>query len=104
VADFFDALYDAEAEVVINADNHFYERFEPQNPEGEEDDEGIRQFTVGTGGRSLDSIGAPAANSAVRFNEGYGVLALTLFPGGYEWNFVTEPDIVFSDGGTADCH
>lgn len=104
VLDLYDALHEAGAEVVINADNHFYERFEPQTPVGEADSEGIRQFIVGTGGRSLDSIGTPAANSAVRFNEGYGVLALHLFPGGYDWTFVSEPGVVFSDSGEASCH
>jgi hypothetical protein len=104
VIDLFTALHEADAEIVINADNHFYERFEPQTPAGEADDEGIRQFTVGTGGRSLDVIGSPAANSAARFNESFGVLSLRLFPGGYEWAFVTEPGVAFTDTGSADCH
>jgi acid phosphatase type 7 len=100
---FFQALYDADADIVISGNDHFYERFLPQDPTGEEDDEGVTQFTVGTGGRSLDDFEGPTANSGLRFNESFGVLALTLFPGGYEWEFVTPPGIQFTDTGGASC-
>ena len=101
----FQVLYEAGAEVVINGYDHFYERFAPQDPTGDRDtDDGIRQFIVGTGGRSLHPFGSPAPNSEVRFNQAYGVLALTLFPGGYEWEFVSEPGSGFTDLGTDVCH
>lgn len=103
VRELFDALNDADAEIVINADNHFYERFEPQDPEGLPDENGVRQFTVGTGGRSLDNVGTIAANSAARFDEAFGVLALSLRPGGYDWNFITEEGVAFTDTGSASC-
>ena len=101
----FQALYEAGVEVVINGYDHFYERFAPQDPTGDRDaDDGIRQFIVGTGGRSLDPFGPPAPNSEVRFNQAYGVLALTLFPGGYEWEYVSEPGSGFTDLGAGVCH
>src|SRR5881397_1240630 len=57
VKPFWDALYDYGADLVVNADEHNYERFAPQTPFGALDPEyGIRQFVVGTGGRSLDII------------------------------------------------
>ena len=99
----FQALYDADAEVVINGDDHFYERFAPQDPVGEEEDEGIRQFIVGTGGSSLSSFGAGAPNSEVRFSEAFGVLALTLLPDGYEWAFMSVAGSDFNDPGTGTC-
>jgi hypothetical protein len=99
----FQALYDADAEVVINGDDHFYERFAPQDPAGEEEDEGIRQFIVGTGGSSLSSFGAGAPNSEVRFSEAFGVLALTLLPDGYEWAFMSVAGSDFNDPGTGTC-
>ncbi len=50
----FQALYDAGAEIVMNGHNHVYERFAPQDPSGNRDDEhGVREFDVGTGGAPL---------------------------------------------------
>jgi len=44
-------LYSAGADVVLNGHDHIYERFAPQSPAGLLDSaNGIRQFTVGTGG------------------------------------------------------
>ena len=79
----FQALFDADADVVINGNDHFYERFLPQDPTGEDDGDGIVQFTVGTGGRSFDEFGGPTRNSGVRFNQSVGVLALSLSPTSY---------------------
>jgi hypothetical protein len=104
MAPLFQALYDDEAEVVINGNDHFYERFLPQDATAEEDNDGIVQFTVGTGGRSFDEYGGASANSGVRFNQSFGVLALTLDVAGYDWDFVTPPDSPFSDSGSATCH
>ena len=48
------ALHDAGADVILNGHDHHYERFAPQDPLGNRDDEGgIREFVVGTGGKSL---------------------------------------------------
>jgi hypothetical protein len=49
----FQALYDADADVLLGGHAHDYERFAPQNPAGKLDEgRGIRQFVVGTGGGS----------------------------------------------------
>jgi hypothetical protein len=98
------ALDEAEAEVILNGNDHFYERFLPQDPEGSEDDDGIVQFTIGTGGRSLDEFLGPSPNSATRYNESFGVLALNLFAGGYDFEFVAPAGITFTDSGTGACH
>ena len=51
---FWQALYAAGADVVVNGHDHDYERFAPQDPDGREDRErGIREFVVGTGGAPL---------------------------------------------------
>jgi hypothetical protein len=100
----FQAFYDADADVVVNGNDHFYERFLPQDPAGEEEDDGVTQFTAGTGGRSLDDFEGPSPNSGVRFNETFGVLALTLYPGGYDWEFLAPPGTTqFTDSGSAVC-
>ncbi len=98
------ALDDADADVIISGNDHFYERFLPQEPEGDEDEDGIVQFTVGTGGRSLDEFLGPSPNSATRFNESFGVLALGLYAGGYDFEYLTPPGTPFSDSGSATCH
>ena len=98
------ALYDYGADVVIVGHEHNYERFAPQDPSGNADPAyGIRQFVVGTGGRSFYGFGAPIANSEVQNNDTYGVLQLTLHPTSYTWKFVPEAGKTFNDSGTAPC-
>jgi hypothetical protein len=99
------ALHGAGAEVVLNGNDHAYERFAPQAPDGTADPaRGIREFVVGTGGRSLYAPGPTRPNSEARINGVYGVLALTLQPGGYAWEFVPEAGQTATDSGSAPCH
>lgn len=102
--DFYGFLFESDVEIVVNGDDHFYERFLIQDQFNEEFDEGLRQFTAGTGGRSLSQFGLPAPHSAVRFNEAFGVLVLTLNQNGYEWEFRTVEGSPFSDRGFDTCH
>ena len=81
-------LYDANAEIVLNGHEHFYERFGPQDPDGRPDHRrGIRQFTVGTGGAPLRERTGISANSELVLST-HGVLKLTLRGEGYDWDFV----------------
>jgi PKD repeat protein len=99
------ALYDDNAEIVLSGHMHFYERFAPQTPAGVADPaRGIRQFTVGTGGKSLAGFATIAANSEVRNNQTYGVLRLTLHADGYTWQFVPIAGKTFTDTGSQFCH
>ncbi len=103
---FWQALYDAGADVVLGGHVHHYERFAPQTPAGiANPSHGIRQFLVGTGGKSRESFGTIAANSEVRSNN-YGVLKLTLRQTGYDWQFVPDGTSgnTFTDSGTGTCH
>ncbi len=53
VGAFWQALYDFNAELILNGHDHDYERFAPQNPRGAADPKrGIREFVVGTGGKN----------------------------------------------------
>jgi hypothetical protein len=98
-------LYEAGADVVLAGHEHLYERFAPQTPTGVADAaRGIRQFTVGTGGKAHHAFGAIAANSEVRNADTFGVLELTLKPAGYAWRFVPEPGKAFADTGSGVCH
>jgi hypothetical protein len=101
----WDALYAADADVVVSGHDHTYERFAPQRPDGTRDRErGIREFVVGTGGASLYPFGAIEANSQVRNNSTYGVLKLTLDAQSYDWKFVPVAGQTFTDSGTTSCH
>lgn len=106
VTPFWTALYELGADVVLNGHEHVYERFAPQTPTATPDPErGIRQFTVGTGGRSYDAFKAvPEPNSEARGEGTFGVLKLTLKAGGYDWQFVPVPDRTFTDSGSGSCH
>lgn len=101
----FQALYDANADVIIGGHDHDYERFAPQNPDGVvEAQRGIREFVVGTGGKNQRPFGPIAPNSESRSVQGFGVLKLILHPGSYDWLFVSEPGKTFADSGSAQCH
>jgi acid phosphatase type 7 len=101
----WEILYAAGVDVVLNGHDHNYQRFAPQDPGGKADpDDGIRQFVVGTGGRSLYGIPHPIANTEVYNDDTYGVLELALHPKRYEWEFVPVEGETFSDSGVARCH
>jgi acid phosphatase type 7 len=103
--DFWRDLYDAHVDVVVNGHDHDYERFAPQNPNGEADPvHGIREFVVGTGGKNHRPFHQPDKNSEVRNADAYGVLKLTLRVHGYDWSFVPEAGKSFTDSGTGTCH
>jgi hypothetical protein len=102
---FWDALYAADADIVLNGHDHIYERFAPQRPDGTADSaRGIREFVVGTGGSNHTSLSTVFANSQVRNASTYGVLRLTLHAQGYDWQFVPEAGKTFTDSGSAACH
>jgi hypothetical protein len=101
----WDALYAADADVVVSGHDHNYERFAPQDPSGAADQaRGIREFVVGNGGRELRPFGTIKANSEVRNSTTYGVLKLTLHPTSYDWQFVPVAGQSFTDSGSDQCH
>jgi hypothetical protein len=102
---FWQALYSAGADIVLNGHDHDYERFAPQGPSGLADStRGIREFVVGTGGYSHYVPGMPVANSQVRNGDTFGVLRLTLRSKSYQWQFVPVAGGSFGDSGSGTCH
>jgi hypothetical protein len=99
----FDALYRAGAEVVLSGHNHNYERFAPQDADGNFQARGTRQFVVGTGGAQLEGFVNIQPNSKLRYVAGWGVLRMTLSPGKYSWNFLPVPGSPPADSGWANC-
>ena len=100
----WEALSAAGADVVVTGHDHFYERWAPQTPGGEVDPEhGLREFVVGTGGRSHYPLQAAPANSEARVGGTFGVLKLTLEEGAYGWEFLAAEGGV-ADQGRGTCH
>ncbi len=95
------------AEVILSGHSHNYERFGPQLPSGMAAASGIRQFVVGTGGRSVgedDGFGNPAEpNSQVRLPRVFGLLRMSLTNQAFWWSFVDDHGRV-RDAGTNTCH
>jgi len=104
VRPFWDSLYAANADLVISGHEHFYERFAPQTPDGIPDPaRGIRQITVGVGGRRGHPFYTVAPNSEVRVTGRLGVVALTLGEGNYEFEFMRTTGQL-ADSGSGNCH
>jgi hypothetical protein len=109
-------LYRHRADVVLNGHDHVYARYAPTDPAGRADPlRGIREFIVGTGGESLDSIvpNGNTPNLQASTADYYGVMKLTLNPFGYAWDFesaLKSPSApagdpaTYSDTGSAGCH
>lgn len=98
-------LYAAGADVVVNGHNHQYERFAPQNPQGQLDTaKGVREFVAGTGGAGLYAFGTVQPNSEVRNDTANGVLKFTLHNGSYDWKFEPAGGATFTDAGSGTCH
>lgn len=102
---FWDVLYEFNADVILSGHDHDYERFAPQTPSGIADaSRGIREFVVGTGGRSHYSLGTLKANSQIFDSTSFGVLKLVLSAGSYTWQFVPIAGNSFTDSGSGSCH
>ena len=106
VSAFWNDLYAAGADLVLNGHEHNYERFAPQTPAGVASSTGIQEIIVGTGGANegVYPFGVPIANSVVRNQGTPGVLKITLHPGGYDWQFVPAAGFSFTDSGSGTCH
>jgi len=132
---FWQLLYAYHADLVLNGHDHLYARYQSLDPNGNADPNGIREFIVGTGGETLDPIvttgdttsspggqaGFNAQNLQAYTGDYWGVMALTLNPTGYAWDFesalagptaaINGPTLPaptatggYSDKGSGSCH
>jgi 3',5'-cyclic AMP phosphodiesterase CpdA len=90
------------ADIVLVGHNHAYERFAKQNAKRQSSPTGIRQFVVGTGGRSHYEKTVERPNAEVYKSGIFGVLKLDLTASDYSWEFVPEKP-GFSDQGQDNC-
>jgi acid phosphatase type 7 len=102
----FSLLDQHEAEIVLAGNSHFYERFARQNANGVATPTGVREFLIGTGGKSIgglhDTVRLPTSEAASK--DGAGVLELRLGNGSYAWDFLPVPGNPFTDSGFTSCH
>jgi hypothetical protein len=109
-------LYAHGADLVLNGHDHVYARYAPMDPTGRADPRrGIREFIVGTGGESLDTlIPTPSTpNVQASTDQYYGTMTLTLRHDSYSWDFesaLENPSAptgtapTYSDTGSGRCH
>jgi acid phosphatase type 7 len=103
MATFWQDLYAAGAEVVLNGHSHNYERFAPQDPAGLLASNGIREFVVGTGGKAISAFVTSQPNREAGNDTTFGVLKLTLRSTSYDWQFVPVAGQTYTDSGSAAC-
>ncbi len=101
-------LHRAKADIVLNGHSHNYQRWRPMAPDGSYDRRGIRQFIVGTGGKSKYEIrsGSYPSNLKVAQADSFGVLMIKLKARGYHWEWVTargQPRFSDSSNGISRC-
>jgi hypothetical protein len=98
-------LYDHDADVIVQASNHDYQRFAPQDLGDRPDPaRGIRAFVVGTGGIGVYPFTGTAANVEASDAGTFGALRLALHPSGYDWQFKPAAGGAFTDAGSGSCH
>ena len=89
------ALADHHADVVVTGHDHDYERFAPKQE--------IREFVVGTGGRSLYPFRLTTESGSQVRADAYGVIAFTLHRRSYDFQFIPAAGESFRDRGTFAC-
>lgn len=90
------------ADLALTGHAHRYERFEPEDEEGNRDPQGLVEMVVGTGGAPLSSDLPAKPNLAVQQNETFGALQLMLYPGRFTFRYVGI-DTNFTDAGEGAC-
>jgi hypothetical protein len=107
-------LYEHHATLILNGHDHVYSRFAPLDPDGNPDPRhGIREFIIGTGGESLDTVVPPETglnpdgtpngtpNLQAWADQYYGVAQFKLYPNGYSWDYESALKSPTAPAGTA---
>jgi acid phosphatase type 7 len=95
----WDALYAAHADVVLNGHVHNYQRFAALSPTGARTAAGITEYIVGTGGETLHT----QTSSALVYKKTFGYLRMTLHSSGWSTQFIdASGDVLDTSSGT--CH
>ena len=101
---FWDDLYAAGADIILNGHEHNYQRYAEQTSSGVATQLGIREFIVGTGGKShYGLLDVKDANFEFGNATDFGVLRLHLQESSYSWEFVALNGSVLDSGGPVSC-
>jgi acid phosphatase type 7 len=104
VRPFWNDLYAAHADLVLNGHKHNYQRLTKLSPSGSIDQtNGIREFVVGTGGRDHGLSTSLYPGTEASDGKHFGILELTLHPTSYGWQFVADTGAVL-DSGSSTCN
>jgi hypothetical protein len=94
-------LYQHRATLILNGHDHVYSRFTPMDPAGNADPRhGIREFIIGTGGESLDTVLPNTPNLQAWADQYYGTMKFTLGPGWYKWDYESAMESPTAPSGT----
>lgn len=83
-----------EGSTVLSGHDHHFERFHPID--------GITQFVIGTGGKSVRNVSTVQPQSATMYDDKFGVLVVDLGRDGYTWHFIST-DYTILDTGSVVC-
>ncbi|HET6856286.1 MAG TPA: discoidin domain-containing protein [Streptomyces sp.] len=108
----WDILYGAKADLVLGGHDHHYERFAPQNANGQAKADGIVQIVGGMGGASPYSIEEIQPNSQKRISgknssgpDGpFGVLKMNFTDTTFGWQYIDTDNKVQDTSPVTACH
>ena len=102
---FWDRLYAAHADLVLNGHRHFYERLKPMKPDGSLDlANGITEIIAGSGGIGGGSETNLFPTHVTGDGSTFGVLKLYLYDDSFAWKFVPVAGKTYTDSGSTACH
>ena len=100
----WNVLYAAHTDVVLNGHVHDYQRYAALEPEGGEDPaNGITEYVVGTGGEGLNVLNTSVFPQPLVYLKRFGYLRLSLEPTGWSAEFVDSSGAV-ADTSSGTCH
>ncbi|TDU90311.1 3',5'-cyclic AMP phosphodiesterase CpdA [Kribbella voronezhensis] len=97
-------LVGAKVDLVLNGHDHHYERFYPQNVDGQKDPNGPVQIIGGTGGASFYPVHAAHAATAKLIHDKNGVLKLSMTDNTFTEQLIGVDNTVLDSSPTYTCH
>lgn len=100
----WNALYAAHADVVVNGHVHNYQRYAARSPTGAADPvNGITEYVAGTGGEGFASVNSSVSPQPLVWRKSFGYLRLALHPLGWDAAFISSTGAVV-DTSSGTCH
>jgi hypothetical protein len=100
----WNVLVSAKVDLVLNGHDHHYERFLPQNVNGQPDPNGPVQIIGGTGGATFYPVKAAHPATAKLIHDKYGVLKLSMTDTTFTEQLIGTDNTVLDSSPTYTCH